>query len=155
MPRKLTVSAAFVIMLASTTACTTYTSDGFFGGFSETPLAKNTYQIRGSGNKYASASLVRNIALVRAAELTLNNDFYSFIILDQDDWEKTSIGTIPSTYYSQPIITQSSKPITELVVRMFKAGEAGSENGLDPMEIIRTVGPKVKYEGRYLPTSGE
>jgi hypothetical protein len=164
MIRRHYLSMIMIFCALNLAACTTYQPEGFTGGFSETPLARNAYQIQTKGNSFASASLVRNIALVRAAELTLDKGFHSFVILDQEDWEKTvtltSPGTFNSTtrYYGNSAHTSGnysgpqdiSTPRTNLVVRMFDKGEPGSEDGLLPMEIIRSVGPQVKYQGPYL-----
>ena len=44
-----------------------------------------------------------------------------------------------------------TKPRSSLVVVMFHKSDEGAENGLRPSNIIRTYGPKVGYEGPYLP----
>ena len=38
---------------------------------------------------------------------------------------------------------------------MFETGEPGSANALDPMQIIRTIGTRVDYEGPYLSKADE
>ena len=89
------------------------------------------------------------------------------MILDQYDYEKSTVfstsgrfNTTTNVYgntayttgtMSGPKITQLDEPQTDLIVRMFEKGEPGSENALNPIEIITTVGPKVGYEGPYLP----
>ncbi len=163
--------ATCIAILISLAACTTYQPDGIGGGFSETPLAKNVYQIHARGGSSANAGLVRNIALVRAAELTLNNGFHSFIVLEQENRTETSTYTSPGMYntttnyvgnqpvmtttYSGDSVSQYNTPKTDMVVRMFELGEEGSENALDPMVIIANVGPGVGYKGPYLAGSQE
>lgn len=163
-----TLRAALAFLLIS--GCTTYQPVGFGGGFSETPLRQDVYRIDSRGNAFASARLVNDIALVRAAELTLQKGYSSFVVLDQAAWEKqelistgggqsysTSTGTASvlgntiigssqtTTTYSPPQTFNVSKPQTSMIVKMFKAGEAGSNNALNPREIIQTIGPRVGY----------
>jgi hypothetical protein len=167
--KKVTTRVATFAVLASLVACTSYQPEGFTGGFTETPLAKNAYQISSGGNAFTSAGKVRNIALVRAAELTLEKGFVSFIILDQDDEVTTSTLSSPGTFnattnyngnsaytsgtYSGPQSSQINKAQTTMVVRMYEEDEPGSENALNPMEIIETIGPSVNYKGPYLAES--
>lgn len=66
-------------------------------GFSETPLAGDTYRIQAFGNSGTSRSKTNAIAMVRAAELADQNGFDRFILLDFNEWEKTSFYTSPST----------------------------------------------------------
>lgn len=78
------------------TGCATYTKDGAFGGFRETPLSQDTYRIHASGNALTSRSRTNAIALVRAAELAKENGFERFIIMDIDEWNAYSYYTTPT-----------------------------------------------------------
>lgn len=162
------VAATFIL-----SGCTSYKSMGFAGGFEETPLAANVYKIHTRGNAFASPSKVKAIALVRAAELTLNNGYDRFLIHSLENWEKSqTVRTSPGSYrssgsafvtpgaggsafvtgqstttYTPPSYTKFSKPHSELVVQMLKPGDAGYENGLNPRQIISTYGPEAGYKG--------
>ena len=162
------------VAAAALSACTKYQPDSLMGGFSEIPLANNAYRVETRGNGYTSPAQVREITLVRGAVLTLDNGFQRFLILDQADWEKIDTTVLPGTYqsnttvqgsmignniygsgstfgtYSPPQTIQSSKPRNAMVIYMLREGEPGYEQALDPMQIIRTYGPKVGYEGQYL-----
>jgi hypothetical protein len=163
---------AVVFFSAGIGSCaTSYQPSGFTGGFSETPLAGNAYRILAEGNGYSSANRMNDMALVRAAELTLQNNYYSFVVTDQKGWEKretlqvgggqyssttTVVGSgnfaTAQTYgsYTPPQYMDVSKPRTAIIVVMYRQGEAGADTGLNPRQIIQTYGPRVGYKGPYL-----
>jgi hypothetical protein len=161
---------AFLFLVLA--ACsTTYQPTGFRGGFSEIPLSANAYRITAAGNAFTSAEKINQMALVRAAELTLQRGFYSFAVMDQQNWEKRgTIQTAPGYYnsttsatvtgfgnrafgtaqttgtYSGPEYMDYSKPNTAMVVVMFRQDEPGSDRGLLPEKILAQYGPLVGYE---------
>ena len=53
------------------------------GGYSEVRLNEDTYQISVEGNGFTSRDRARNIALLRAAELTLNSGYGRFVIVEK------------------------------------------------------------------------
>lgn len=61
---------------------TSYQPKSFSGGFSEIRLNEDTYQISVQGNGYTSTERARNIALLRAAELTLQAGGTRFVVID-------------------------------------------------------------------------
>lgn len=63
---------------------TPYQAGGLAGGFSQTRLADNSYIIRFQGNGYTSAAAVEEMAILRAAELTLEKNFSFFHIVSSD-----------------------------------------------------------------------
>jgi len=60
---------------------TAYQPKSFTGGYSEVRLNSETVQISVSGNGYTSTERARNIALLRAADLTIESGFKRFVIL--------------------------------------------------------------------------
>ncbi|WP_300379516.1 hypothetical protein [Henriciella sp.] len=86
-----------IIALTLTTGCATYTEGGAFGGFNETPLARDTYRIQAYGNGLTSRQKTNAIAMVRAADLARMNGYSLFMILDYDEWADTSYHTTPAT----------------------------------------------------------
>jgi len=53
------------------------------GGFSEVRLNEDTYQISVEGNGFTSRDRARNIALLRAADLTLASGYGRFVITEK------------------------------------------------------------------------
>jgi hypothetical protein len=60
---------------------TSYQPKSFTGGFSEVRLNAETVQISVAGNGYTSTERARNIAVLRAADLTLEAGFSRFIVV--------------------------------------------------------------------------
>ena len=77
---------------------TPYQAEGIGGGYEDIRLSDDTFEVRARGNGYSSEGHTRNIMLLRAADLALQNGFTHFAILDGSMREKTryvgnSIGT--------------------------------------------------------------
>lgn len=75
---------------------TSYHKAGFTGGFSETRLAENIFQISYRGNAFTSAERASDFSLLRAAELTLDNGYHYFAIIDSREDSSLSTYTTPT-----------------------------------------------------------
>jgi len=75
---------------------TPYQPSGFRGGYSETILAENVFQVRFKGNGYTSGERASDYALLRAAEVALGHGYRYFALAETD--QQTSLGsyTTPS-----------------------------------------------------------
>ena len=131
---------ALAIAAALVSACATkYQSVGFTGGFTDTQLAPDMFRVSFSGNAATSADRVQDFALLRAAELTLANNFKFFAVVQSADQSRTGTFTTPgssqttgtmssygntascsgTTTYSPPQTTTYYKPGVGLIVRAF------------------------------------
>lgn len=68
------------LFLASCTSPTPYQPSGIRGGYSEEQLEKDVFRINADGNIYTSQERLNNILLVRASELSIQNNYKGFII---------------------------------------------------------------------------
>ncbi len=119
-------------------ACATdYQDSGFTGGFSETLLSENVVKIHFRGNAYTSAERTSDFTLLRAAEFSLERGYSHFVILETNDWVKTSTQTTggstktESSYNfetqkyekhsvaTSPKTVTTHKPRSELTIMMF------------------------------------
>src|SRR3954471_3672905 len=74
---------AFVIVTLMLVGCATgYHSHGYSGGFSETQLDENVFQVRFNGNGYTSGERATDFALLRSAELARQSGYAYFIIVE-------------------------------------------------------------------------
>lgn len=65
------------------------------GGFSEAQLGENMFQVSFKGNAYSKPDTVANYTLLRSAELTLQNGFSHFIVVDKADLSTSGSYTTP------------------------------------------------------------
>lgn len=95
-------ASASLLAAAFLSSCATaYQPDGLMGGFSETQLAENVYQVRFNGNGYTSAERASDFALLRSAELCLRAGYPYFVIEDAEASEKRSEYTTPTHTQAQ------------------------------------------------------
>ena len=76
---------------------TMYQSNGFTGGYSETQLDENVFVVTFRGNGYSSRERVTVFTLLRCAELTLNNGYKYFTVIDANSYTSNSTFTTPTT----------------------------------------------------------
>lgn len=76
---------------------TSYQDKSFSGGFTDTQLDENVWQVNFNGNGYTSMERVRDFALLRSAEIALTNGYTYFAVMDENASEKNSTYKTPST----------------------------------------------------------
>lgn len=100
---KAAILSAFSLALIS--ACASYTEGGAFGGFNDTPLARDTYRIQSYGSEFTTRQKTNAMAYVRAAELAATNGYDRFILLDYDEWAKSVYYTTAATATTNTNVT--------------------------------------------------
>lgn len=155
-------TAFFGIVIGLSGCATSYKAQGMKGGFSDTPLAKNTYAVNFQGNGYTSASKTRDFALLRAAEIMQNNNYPYFIVLQGDtstiaknvEWSQTQQNTLINSYSgvtrintstSAPVTSVVSKHDTQVVVKGFNLPNV-PQNALSTQQIISSIKAKYKID---------
>jgi hypothetical protein len=89
-----------VLVLTLLTACaTTYQPQAFTGGYSQTQLAENVFKVTFKGNAHLDRETASDYALLRSAEVTLENGFKYFVIVDAQQYSKNLSYTTPTTTY--------------------------------------------------------
>lgn len=88
------------------TGCaTSYQAKSFSGGFSETQLDKNVFRVSFKGNGYTGSERAEDFALLRSAELTLQNGFTHFAIVDGRQSNDYGVITTPTQSYTTGSVT--------------------------------------------------
>ena len=103
MLRKLIIGAAGILLAACATA-TPYgpASQGGGYGFSEQQIEQNRFRIMFRGNSVTSRETVENALLYRAAELTVQQGFDHFIVVENDTEARTTYsGTGHPAFYGR------------------------------------------------------
>lgn len=93
---------ATLLLTSLLTACATpYQSTGLRGGYSDTQLSDNTFQVYFRGNGLTSQHRSNDFALLHASQLTLDHGFNYFTLSDAKTYDTTSTYTTPktTTYY--------------------------------------------------------
>lgn len=88
------------VPLIVTGCATPYQSNGFAGGYSETQLAPDVFRIHFRGNGYTSGERAQDFAMLRAADLCVQNGFDCFALLDERDSTSTSAISTPGYSYT-------------------------------------------------------
>jgi len=105
------VKIAALIFLLSGCATPYQSSESNYGyGYSETRLDVNKFSVRFIGSDSDSAAVVSDYALLRAAEITLENGFTHFGLIDSRDLAEISSYTSPvqSNTYVNPATGQAT-----------------------------------------------
>ena len=83
------------------TACATaYQPQGFSGGYSDIQLGENVFQVSFHGNGYTRGERASDFALLRSAEVTTENGFRYFIVVQSGKDSSFSTYTTPTQSYT-------------------------------------------------------
>lgn len=137
--KALAIIATILLGMLVTACATGYQGKGFTGGFNDTQLAPDVFRVSFSGNAFTSNDRVQDFALLRAAEITLANNFKYFAVINSTNQSKTetyvspgsarTTGTVSgyggtayysgTTTYDPPQVNTYYKPGVGLMVRAF------------------------------------
>ena len=96
--RSLFILALATVLLGG--CATTYQPNSFTGGYSETQLGENIFQVSFRGNGYTSRERASDFSLLRSAEVALENGFRYFVIVESEKGSKVGAYTTPTTSYT-------------------------------------------------------
>jgi len=154
--------SAFVFLGCSTM----YQPNSFTGGYSETRLSENVFNVVFKGNRYTGWERASDFTLLRSAELTLNNDYKYFVIASSEKHADYSAYTTAKTYNttfqastygnqtygSANTISNggdthiSSRPSTNNTIVCFKEKPNTNDVIYDAQFIIKSIKTKYKIE---------
>lgn len=95
--KKLLVLAIAILISGCATG---YQKSGFGGGFNETQLSENVWKVHFRGNAKTSMERATDFCLLRSAELTLENGYKYFAIINEESDTKSSAFTTPQSSYT-------------------------------------------------------
>ena len=75
---------------------------GVRGGFSEQQIERNRFRVSFSGNQFTSRDRVENYLLFRAADLTAQQGYDGFTVVDRETDRRTSVQTTPRPFGAGP-----------------------------------------------------
>jgi len=98
------VALALLLAVGLTGCATKYGPMRVSGGYSETQLDKYVYRVTFKGNGLIDRETVNDYAILRCAELALENGFRYFVVIDSNSYSKVDTNTTPvvsNTQYYQ------------------------------------------------------
>lgn len=89
------------LVLALTGCMTAYQPDGLTGGYTEVQLSENVWRVSFKGNGYTSRERAVDMALLRSADLTIQQGYNYFAFSESNNRTDTvGVGTTPTTSYT-------------------------------------------------------
>jgi len=104
--------------------CTPYQENsglaGFLGGggFNETQLASDVYQVTFAGNKYTAEQRAKDFTLLRCAELTIEKGYRYFRIINSDFNLRYRTQSIPGSLNVAPSTKLVSEPSSSNIIQL-------------------------------------
>jgi hypothetical protein len=101
----------YLVLLLGLSSCmeTSYRSTGsMWTGFSDVQLAPNKFRINFNGNITDEKSKIRDFTLLRSAEVTIENGFKYFVVLDEKNLTEEISSSMPMTSYSSGSLSGGS-----------------------------------------------
>ena len=92
---KVLLLAVFISLFFS--AATSYQPEGLTGGYEELQLGENLFSVNFSGNGYTRSQRATDFCLLRCAEITKENGFKFFNIVNQNNDVSNTSFTTPSS----------------------------------------------------------
>lgn len=151
--KKIICLLILTIMLISGCA-TGYHKVGFTGGYSEMKIQDDIFKVEFRGNAKTSMARAEDFALLRCAEVTLENGYRHFIIVDEKSTLTIGSYTTPATahthgssyggsYHATTTITGGetyifNKPSTRNMIKCFKEKPEGIPTIVYDAEQIKT-----------------
>jgi len=154
-----------ILLLCLTTAgcATDYHRIGLGGGFEETQLSENIWNVTFVGNGYTSSLRAADLAILRSADLAYMNGYKFFILTSSFDSINYSTYTTPVTattnYQGNTAYTNIqgghtyiiSKPSQSNTVVMFKEKPRGITNVYDADFVCKSIGKKYDIQCGVIP----
>jgi len=88
---------AFVASVSLAACASPYQPAGFRGGFTDTQINAQTFEITFGGNAFTSSTQTGNMALLRASDIALANGYPYFVVVDKSTDITNVILSTPGT----------------------------------------------------------
>lgn len=159
---KLYIAGLFSLVLV---ACATpYGKYGLLGGFTDSRIDENTFSIAVDTNGFTSQQTTSMHALYRAAELTVENGFDYFVIVNGANnsasmamampggsTSNTTINAYGSSAYARTtntyaptIVVPVAFPNSTLMIKSFKGNKPdGASDAFDARAVMKYLGPQI------------
>ena len=104
-----------VFLVVFVSGCATpYQKVDFGGGYSETQLSENAFNVRFQGNGFTSSQRVSDLALLRCAELCLEHGFGFFVITEKQFFDSEGM-VMPMSDQGDSMTTRKFRTTNRIV----------------------------------------
>lgn len=99
-----------IVICLTLSACATgyYKNRGITGGYSDTQLAPDMFRVSFSGNGFVSNERAQDMALLRAADLTLMHGYKYFIVGGESDTSTNQTVSTPGHSYTTGFVSMNA-----------------------------------------------
>ena len=104
---KKTIILFLVVFLNGCVSKTPYQHIAYSGGYSHTVIDENIFKVSFKGNGFTSKERVADFTLLRSAEITLQNGFKYFVIINNDSY--STLEAYENNIYTKPSSTNMIK----------------------------------------------
>ena len=143
------VLLTFLVACLLSGCATGYHESGIRGGYSETALAPDMFEVSFSGNGYTSEERASDLALLRCAEIATQHGCDYFIIVSLEDSEGHSTEGTSKTTPGTATVTGSEAygSATTIGGRTYTIAKPSSRN---TMIVMKTKPNVFSYESAYV-----
>jgi len=137
---------------------TPYGPYGNTGGYGETKIQDNVFKVAFSGNAYTSSGQVENFALLRSAEVTIENGYRYFVIVDRgtETQTDTKVWSSPDFVFGgkETHSRTDHKPRAWLTIQCFKEKPENSSTIIyDAGQVRDNIKTQYRLAGVFRPGS--
>jgi hypothetical protein len=86
-----------IITMVLSACSTAYQRQSLTGGYSETQLGENIFQVSFKGNGFTSPEKASDFTLLHSAEITIKNGYQYFVVVESEKYSKVGTYTTPTT----------------------------------------------------------
>ncbi len=106
----------------------------FSGGFEDTQLGPDIFRVSFSGNDSTSMARTKDFALLRSAELALENGYPYFVVVDEQEWvEEIQVNDL-----------KGNEPRASMTIQLLKAKDGVRGVVYDAQFLVDSL--KAKYD---------
>ena len=142
--RHLTALAALLLLVAGCASATLYQPMTLDGGYAQTRLGSNMFNVIFQGNAHTPWQTAESYALYRSAELAVEAGFDYFVVVggNADVSSLLLAARDPSPPKER---ADTDHPMVSLIVRGF-SGERPSAQAFNAREVLKELGPSIKRQ---------
>lgn len=137
MKSKIKKFAIVALALLASACATKYGKEGVFSnGYSDFRIADDTFVVNFRANEYTKSEKVIKYALMRAAELTLQNGYHYFTVLEEADTTKSDLQFDLRRDWTSGSLSQLHYPSLRLKIKCFNQ-KPSEPNAIEAANYLR------------------